>query len=168
MESLDLKSAAADKGARYAELLPALRSVVAAEPDLIANLANVTAILKEALPEVSWVGFYLLRGGELVLGPFQGKLACTRIALGRGVCGTAAATRTTQVVPDVHAFPGHIACDGGSVVAVTELAYVSMQVRSQTFRVLEMLTAMAIIYWLLGYPQAKLVDWIHRRFGVKE
>lgn len=100
--------------ARYDELLAELRELVADEPDLVANLANITAVVREALPIASWVGFYVRRGDELVLGPFQGKVACVRIALGRGVCGTAAAERRTIVVPDVGAFPGHIACDGGS------------------------------------------------------
>jgi GAF domain-containing protein len=104
----------ADKAARYRELLPQLRALVDGEPDLIANLANAAAALTECVAAASWVGFYLMRGGELVLGPFQGKVACVRIALGRGVCGTAAAERRTLVVPDVDAFPGHIACDAGS------------------------------------------------------
>lgn len=106
--------AATDKGARYEELLPQLASIVEGEPDLVANLANITAALKECLPIASWIGFYIRRGDELVLGPFQGKIACVRIALGRGVCGTAAAERRTLIVPDVEAFPGHIACDAGS------------------------------------------------------
>jgi L-methionine (R)-S-oxide reductase len=98
-----------DKAEKYAALLPQLRSLIDGEPDLIANLANVTAALKEAFG-FFWVGWYLMKGGELVLGPFQGPLACTRIALGKGVCGTAAARRTTIVVEDVELFPGHIAC----------------------------------------------------------
>ena len=97
-----------------AELIRELASLVDGEPDLVANLANITAALREALPRASWVGFYVRRGDELVLGPFQGKVACVRIAIGKGVCGTAAAERRTIVVPDVHAFPGHIACDVGS------------------------------------------------------
>lgn len=113
MQTLPL-SESADPEVRYRELLDSLRSLLAEETDLIANLANVSAALFEALPAVSWVGFYRRRGDELVLGPFQGKLACTRIPLGRGVCGTAAASGQTQVVPDVNAFPGHIACDSGS------------------------------------------------------
>ena len=112
MESIEL--AATDKRARYQELLPQLASLLDGEPDLIANLANTTAALRECLPVASWVGFYVLRGDALVLGPFQGKVACVRIALGRGVCGTAAAERRTVIVPDVDAFPGHIACDAGS------------------------------------------------------
>jgi GAF domain-containing protein len=104
----------ADKAERYRELLPQLGSLVAGEPDLIANLANVTAALAECLPIASWIGFYLRRDNELVLGPFQGKVACVRIAFGRGVCGTAAAERRTVIVPDVEQFPGHIACDAGS------------------------------------------------------
>lgn len=106
--------AATDKGARYRELLVQLTSLVDGEPDLIANLSNVCAALRECLPIASWIGFYIRRGGELVLGPFQGKVACVRIALGRGVCGTAAAERRTVIVPDVERFPGHIACDAGS------------------------------------------------------
>ncbi len=111
-ETLDLR--ASDKAGRYRELLPQLHSLVEGEPDLVANLANLSAALMQGLEAASWVGFYILRGGELVLGPFQGKVACVRIALGRGVCGTAAAERRTIVVPDVHAFPGHIACDPDS------------------------------------------------------
>jgi L-methionine (R)-S-oxide reductase len=106
--------AATDKAERYRELLPQLASLVDGEPDLIANLANITAGLREILPAASWVGFYVRRGDELVLGPFQGKIACVRIAFGRGVCGTAAAERRTVIVPDVEQFPGHIACDAGS------------------------------------------------------
>jgi L-methionine (R)-S-oxide reductase len=112
MESIAL--AAADKPARYRELLPQLRALLDGEPDLIANLANTVAALRECVPAASWIGFYLVRGGELVLGPFQGKVACVRIAFGRGVCGTAAAERRTMIVPDVEQFPGHIACDAGS------------------------------------------------------
>lgn len=112
MESIAFASG--DKPARYRELLPQLASLFEGEPDLIANLANATAALRECLPIASWIGFYIVRNGELVLGPFQGKLACVRIAFGRGVCGTAAAKNETQIVPDVDQFPGHIACDGGS------------------------------------------------------
>jgi L-methionine (R)-S-oxide reductase len=112
MESIAL--AAADKPARYRELLPQLAALLDGEPDLIANLANAAAALRECVPAASWVGFYVVRGGELVLGPFQGKVACVRIAFGRGVCGTAAAERRTLIVPDVEQFPGHIACDAGS------------------------------------------------------
>ncbi len=103
-----------DRAARYREVLPQLAALVEGEPDLIANLANITAALKECIAAASWVGFYLWRGDELVLGPFQGKIACVRIAAGRGVCGAAAARREPVIVPDVDAFPGHIACDGGS------------------------------------------------------
>lgn len=105
----------ADKASRYRDLLPQLASLVDGEPDLIANLANITAALRECLPIASWVGFYIRRSdAELVLGPFQGKLACVRIALGKGVCGTAAAEARTVIVADVEKFPGHIACDAGS------------------------------------------------------
>jgi GAF domain-containing protein len=107
-----------DKASRYRELTPQIASLVDGEPDLIANLANIVAALRECLPIASWVGFYITRpiarGEELVLGPFQGKIACVRIAFGRGVCGTAAAEQRTVIVPDVEQFPGHIACDAGS------------------------------------------------------
>lgn len=105
---------AADKATRYRELLPQLAALVEGEPDLVANLANAAAALRACVPAASWVGFYVVKGGELVLGPFQGNVACVRIALGRGVCGTAAAERRTVVVPDVERFPGHIACDAGT------------------------------------------------------
>ena len=103
-----------DKAARYAALLPELESLVDGEPDLIANLANITAALRVCVPVASWIGFYVMRDGELVLGPFQGKVACVRIAVGKGVCGTSAADKRTVVVADVDKFPGHIACDAGS------------------------------------------------------
>ena len=96
------------------DLLQTLEAVLAGESDLVANAANTAAILFHTLPDVNWAGFYLLRDGELVLGPFQGRVACVRIPLGRGVCGTAAVRRETVVVADVHAFPGHIACDAAS------------------------------------------------------
>ena len=97
------------------ELLNArLSALVEGERDLIANLANASALLMESMEGLNWAGFYLRRGEELVLGPFQGKVACIRIPLGRGVCGTAAALDRVQLVPDVHAFPGHIACDSAS------------------------------------------------------
>ncbi len=99
---------------RYRALAAALESLLDGEPDPVANLANASALLAQSLPRVNWCGFYLLRGDELVLGPFQGKTACVRIPLGKGVCGTAAARRETVVVPDVNLFPGHIACDAAS------------------------------------------------------
>ncbi len=98
----------------YASLAQALEALIGDEPDALANLANAAALIWEALPDINWAGFYVLRGSELVLGPFQGRPACVRIAMGKGVCGTAAAKRETQVVPDVNAFPGHIACDAAS------------------------------------------------------
>lgn len=112
MESLAFSGP--DKATRYRELVPQLAALFEGEPDLVANLANAAAALRACVPAASWVGFYVMRGGELVLGPFQGNVACVRIALGRGVCGTAAAERRTVVVPDVEQFPGHIACDAGS------------------------------------------------------
>jgi L-methionine (R)-S-oxide reductase len=104
----------ADKPALYADLLSAADAVTAGEPDGVANMANVASLLMQFLPDCNWTGFYRMVGGELVLGPFQGKAACIRIALGRGVCGAAAANGESQLVEDVHAFPGHIACDADS------------------------------------------------------
>jgi L-methionine (R)-S-oxide reductase len=112
MESTSFSGA--DPAARYRELVPQLAALVAGEPDLVANLANAAAAIKECVIAASWVGFYRRIGAELVLGPFQGKVACVRIPLGRGVCGTAAAEARTIVVDDVERFPGHIACDAGS------------------------------------------------------
>jgi GAF domain-containing protein len=103
-----------DKPVFYAELAAQARALVAGEPDRIANAANLAALIFNALPRINWAGFYFLQGDELVLGPFQGKPACVRIPVGRGVCGTAVAAARSQLVPDVHAFPGHIACDAAS------------------------------------------------------
>jgi len=102
------------KPALYGALSKSLESLLEGETDALANLANASGLLADALERINWCGFYLLRGEELVLGPFQGKPACVRIALGKGVCGTAAQRRETLVVPDVNAFPGHIACDAAS------------------------------------------------------
>jgi len=110
----DFTTTATDKPTLYGELTDSLRALVAGEPDPVANMANAAALIFHALPDLNWAGFYRNREGELVLGPFQGKAACVRIAFGSGVCGTAAATRTVQRVADVHAFPGHIACDAAS------------------------------------------------------
>jgi len=107
-------STTTSKREHYRELNEQLAALLSEESDALANAANLTALLFHALPDLNWLGFYLLRGDELVLGPFQGKVACVRIAVGRGVCGTAARERKTIVVPDVHAFPGHIACDAAS------------------------------------------------------
>jgi L-methionine (R)-S-oxide reductase len=98
----------------YAELIAAADAITAGEPDGVANMANCAALLAEFLPDLNWAGFYRMVGGTLVLGPFAGRPACIRIAPGQGVCGTAAATGKTQLVLDVHAFPGHIACDAAS------------------------------------------------------
>ncbi|RZL98642.1 MAG: GAF domain-containing protein [Sphingomonas sp.] len=103
-----------DKPALYRDLHAALDALTADEPDGIANMANAAALLWEYLPDLNWAGFYRNVADELVLGPFQGRAACSRIPFGKGVCGAAAATRATQVVADVHAFPGHIACDAAS------------------------------------------------------
>jgi GAF domain-containing protein len=114
MFELKAPDAALPKRELYADLERQLEGLTAGERDGIANLANAAALLFHVLPDLNWAGFYLMRGGELVLGPFQGKPACLRIPLGRGVCGAAAAEARSQVVPDVHAFPGHIACDAAS------------------------------------------------------
>ena len=103
-----------EKRASYDELADQLAALIAGEPDLVANTANMAALLYHALPELNWAGCYFARLGELVLGPFQGKPACVRIAWGNGVCGAAAARGTAIVVPDVDEFPGHIACDAAS------------------------------------------------------
>jgi len=107
-------SRAASKAEQYAELAEQAEGLLAGERDRIANAANFAALVWHALPAINWCGFYFFDGNELVVGPFQGKPACVRIALGKGVCGTAAATHETQVVRDVHTFPGHIACDVAS------------------------------------------------------
>jgi L-methionine (R)-S-oxide reductase len=105
---------AGSKPELYAELRSQLAALLAGEHDPTANAANMAALLYHTLPNINWAGFYFLKGDELVLGPFQGKPACVRIAMGKGVCGTAAAQKQSLVVPDVHAFPGHIACDEAS------------------------------------------------------
>ena len=108
------KRDAASKTDLYASLAEQLRSLLEGEHDFIANAANFAALLYHSLPDLNWTGFYLLKGRELVLGPFQGKPACVRIAIGKGVCGTAAEQRQTILVDNVHEFPGHIACDSAS------------------------------------------------------
>lgn len=131
--SEELKVANGTKAERYAELLPQIQAVVSGESDLIANMANVASMLHETF-RFWWTGFYRVVDGELVLGPFQGPLACTRIAKGKGVCGTAWQQRQTVIVPDVDAFPGHIACSSlsrseivvpvicqGNVIAVLDI-----------------------------------------------
>jgi GAF domain-containing protein len=105
---------AADKSELYRQLVAAADALTESEPDAVANMANVAALLWESLPDLNWAGFYRNVGGELVLGPFQGRAACIRIPFGMGVCGTAAATLQPQCVADVNAFPGHIACDSAS------------------------------------------------------
>ncbi|WP_085810297.1 GAF domain-containing protein [Sphingomonas sp. TZW2008] len=107
-------AAADDTASLYRDILSALDALTADEPDGVANMANAAALLWQYLPDLNWAGFYRLIGDELVLGPFQGKPACIRIAMGKGVCGTAAQACATQLVADVHAFPGHIACDAAS------------------------------------------------------
>ena len=106
---------ATDKPTLYRDLASALEGLIAGEPDPIANMANAAALIFQTVPGLNWAGFYRAIDGELVLGPFQGRAACIRIPFGTGVCGTAAATLQVQRVDDVHAFPGHIACDAASV-----------------------------------------------------
>ena len=110
----DHRIKAADAPTMYRDLAQALEALVAGEPDPIANMANAAALIWETLPDLNWAGFYRNVDGELVLGPFQGRPACIRISFGKGVCGTAAETLEPQRVDDVHAFPGHIACDSAS------------------------------------------------------
>jgi len=111
----DFKIEAADKAVMYRDLLSAVDGLTTGEPDGVANMANVAALIWETLPHLNWAGFYRNVDGELVLGPFQGRPACIRIPFGTGVCGAAAETLQVQRVEDVHAFPGHIACDAASV-----------------------------------------------------
>jgi L-methionine (R)-S-oxide reductase len=110
----DFKIEGADKPTLYADLASALQGLVEGETDGIANMANAAALIWESLPDINWVGFYRNVGGELIVGPFQGRPACVRIPFGTGVCGVAAETRQVQLVEDVHAFPSHIACDSAS------------------------------------------------------
>jgi len=112
MYQFDVRDAC--KAELYHDLSTALEAITAGEPDPVANMANAAALIWEYLPDINWAGFYRMVDGELVLGPFQGKAACIRISLGQGVCGTAAASGQTQLVTDVDAFPGHIACDAAS------------------------------------------------------
>ena len=110
----DFKIEAADKATLYRDLALALQGLIGDETDAVANMANAAGLIWESLPDLNWAGFYRNIGGELVLGPFQGRPACIRIPFGTGVCGVAAETRQVQRVDDVHAFPGHIACDSAS------------------------------------------------------
>ena len=111
-------ASASSKTDAYAHLAAQAKALLEGERDAGANAANLASLVFHTLPDLNWAGFYWLKDGGLVLGPFQGKPACVRIAMGKGVCGTAAATRRTVVVPDVHAFPGHIACDSASASEV--------------------------------------------------
>lgn len=117
------------KPALYRDLLLQAKGLLDGMRDPITNAANLSALLWYGLPDLNWAGFYILRGDELVLGPFQGKPACVRIPLGAGVCGTAAAKRTTLIVPDVHAFAGHIACDSASNAEIVVPLIASGQLR---------------------------------------
>jgi L-methionine (R)-S-oxide reductase len=131
----DFKIDAADKPAMYRDLASALEGLTAGEPDPIANMANAAALIWESLPDLNWAGFYRNVGGELVLGPFQGRPACIRIPFGKGVCGAAAATLSVQRVDDVHAFPGHIACDSASA---SELVVPIVGADGELFAVLDL------------------------------
>ena len=113
-ESTPLQIDFSDRARGYRELAATLSGLLSGETDLIANAANTSALLASQLADLNWVGFYLLRGDELVLGPFQGRPACVRIAMGRGVCGAAAQARRTLLVPNVHEYPDHIVCDSAS------------------------------------------------------
>jgi L-methionine (R)-S-oxide reductase len=110
----DFKIEAADKATLYRDLAQALEALIGDETDTVANMANAAGLIWESVPDLNWAGFYRNVGGELVLGPFQGRPACIRIPFGKGVCGVAAETRQVQRIDDVHAFPGHIACDSAS------------------------------------------------------
>ena len=114
LSDLSQASETLSKPELYQQLVVQVRSLLDGEPDRIAKAANFSSLVFHSVPDLNWVGFYFFDGKELVVGPFQGKPACVRIALGKGVCGTAAAQCTAQLVPDVHAFPGHIACDSAS------------------------------------------------------
>jgi len=114
MFQIESRPATTDKTSLYEALSTDLRALLHGERDAIANAANMASLIYHTLPDVNWAGFYLLKEGELVLGPFHGKPACVRIAIGKGVCGTAAQRRESVLVPDVEAFPGHIACDSAS------------------------------------------------------
>ncbi|HKY80383.1 MAG TPA: GAF domain-containing protein [Sphingobium sp.] len=118
----------ADKATLYQDLLLAADAITRDEPDAVANMANIAALIWQFLPDLNWAGFYRILGGELVLGPFQGKAACIRIPLDRGVCGAAATEARTQRVDDVHAFPGHIACDAASASEIVVPIWVGGQV----------------------------------------
>ena len=118
----------------YEELCARLSALTEGVPHRIANLANASALLYDVLPELNWAGFYLMEGGLLVLGPFQGKPACIEIPVGKGVCGTAVQEGKTQLVPDVHRFPGHIACDGASNSEIV----VPLRVRGEIVGVLDL------------------------------
>lgn len=131
--SLDIEITSGSKLEMYSSLNSAFKAMISAEIDVIANLANASALLFSTLPQINWAGFYLFKSGELVLGPFQGKLACTRIKLGRGVCGTCAQKLQTIVVEDVDSFPGHIACDSASRSEIV----VPVVVRGELFGVLD-------------------------------
>lgn len=112
--SWDFSTISADPADMWRDMHEAAQALVSGESDAIANMANVSALIWQAMPDLNWAGFYRFDGRELVLGPFQGKAACIRIALDKGVCGAAARTMETQRVEDVHSFPGHIACDAAS------------------------------------------------------
>ncbi len=120
-------ASSSDKAGRYKTLLPQIESLVAGEPDVVANLSNIAAALKQTM-NFFWVGFYLVKNNELVLGPFQGPIACTRIALGKGVCGASWKEKKVMIVPNVDKFPGHIACSSDSKSEIVVPAFKSGEV----------------------------------------
>ncbi len=120
-------ASSSDKAGRYKTLLPQIESLVAGEPDVVANLSNIAAALKQTM-NFFWVGFYLVKNNELVLGPFQGPIACTRIALGKGVCGASWKEKKVMIVPNVDEFPGHIACSSDSKSEIVLPAFKSGEV----------------------------------------
>lgn len=159
--SEDLHITAGTKEEQYQNLLPQIAALLEGEPDLIANLANITGALKEQFNWL-WAGFYIVKGDELVLGPFQGPVACTRIKKGRGVCGASWAQAATLIVPDVEQFPGHIACSslskseivlpvirGGEVVAVLDIDSVSLDTFDETDK-LYLEKVIALVDWPYG------------------
>ena len=117
-----------DRTQNYKAMVSGVDGLIAGEPDVVANLANVSALIHQYMDDINWVGFYILKGDTLVLGPFQGKPACVRIAHGKGVCGAAATRQETVVVDDVHSFPGHIACDTASNSEIVLPIYQNSQV----------------------------------------
>lgn len=140
-------------------LIDEIRALLDGEDDLIAAMANVSAAIYHALPDLNWAGFYRVKGGDLILGPFQGKVACVRIKRGKGVCGTALATGESQLVPDVHAFPGHIACDSASKSEVV------VPVRDKTGEIVAVLDIDSPVLNRFSAEDLRLFEMIAAAFG---